>query len=150
MAEEWAFVERYLEIERLRFGERLRLHIDLSDDARRGTLPSFALQTLVENAVRHGAQPQIGPTDITIHGSVEGRGLSLVVRDSGAGPNGQPLEATAGSGLKRLRDRLAALYDGRAKLEAGPATGGGFEASLTIPQDHRNTGESAGPGGARA
>jgi hypothetical protein len=55
LQDEWAFAERYLEIERLRFGDRLRVRVDLTEEARRATLPSFALQTLVENAVRHGA-----------------------------------------------------------------------------------------------
>ena len=85
VSEEWAFVERYLDIERIRFGDRLRVHVRLSEDARSALLPVVVLQKLVENAVRHGAAPRVEPTDIAIAGSVANGMLTLVVRDSGGG-----------------------------------------------------------------
>ena len=137
LASECDFVERYLAIERIRFGERLVVELDVTDAARAGMVPSFSLQTLVENAVRHGAAPRIEPTTLTITGRLEGDELSVVVRDratSPVAPGVAPAPSLdGGTGLARLRDRLAALYDGRARLELAPAADG-FTASLSIPQ----------------
>ncbi|MEO5624984.1 MAG: sensor histidine kinase, partial [Dokdonella sp.] len=66
LAEEWAFVERYLAIEHIRFGDRLHVRTDIGEATRAAQVPSFALQTLVENAVRHAATPRIEATGITI------------------------------------------------------------------------------------
>ena len=82
LADEWAFVSRYLDVERLRFGDRLRVHAEIDDDVRDVPVPSFALQTLVENAVRHGAAPQVAPTEIT----VTARGMTSVASKPPAGP----------------------------------------------------------------
>jgi signal transduction histidine kinase len=131
LAHELEFVERYLDIERLRFGDRLRVRIDVADDAHHFPIPSFALQTLVENAVRHGATPRIEPTEITVAAATVVDGLRLTVHDTGAGPGPEPLRD--GTGLTRLRERLAALYGGRARLELGAGPAGGFTVSLTIP-----------------
>lgn len=133
--EEVAFVERYLAIERIRFDDRLDVRIQVTDDARAGLIPSFALQTLVENAVRHGAGPRVEPTMIEINGHVTSDTLTLSVRDTGGGASPDQLAATGGTGLARLRDRLTALYRGQARLEVSTAPGGGFMASLSIPQD---------------
>lgn len=132
LAEEREFVERYLELERIRFGDRLRVSLRTSGDAGAALLPSFALQTLVENAVRHGAAPRIEPTDIAIEGKLQGAMLLLSVHDTGGGI--APGVATGGTGLQRLRERLTALYGGTARLELDTGAAGGFTALLTIPQ----------------
>jgi len=133
LGEEWNFVERYLEIERIRFGDRLWVQVNLSDDARSALLPSFALQTLVENAVRHGAAPRVEPTEITVTGRTRDGNLELTVQDDGAGAAPNVIETTSGTGLKRLRERLVALYGNAARLDL--ATGTGLTAKLVIPQD---------------
>ncbi len=135
LSDELAFVERYLEIERIRFGDRLDVRIELTEDARATTIPSFALQTLVENAIRHGAGPRVEPTIIAIDGRVAEGILTLSVRDNGGGTDPEQLGRTEGTGLSRLRDRLAALYRGRARLDLSTAPGAGFTASLSIPQE---------------
>ena len=134
LADERRFVEQYLEVEALRFGNRLRVHLDISDEAAQTLIPSFALLTLVENAVRHGAEPNLEPTDVTVHGRVSGGALALTVRDTGAGPAQPAAGEREGSGLWRLRERLRGLYgrDGRVTIDSAPS-GGGFMASLVIP-----------------
>jgi signal transduction histidine kinase len=134
LAEEWAFVERYLAIERIRFGERLDVHARIDDPARAALLPSFALQTLVENAVRHGAAPRIEPTRVTISAALIDSALSIKVTDDGAGADVHAIEHGTGTGLRRLRERLRWLYGGRARLDVVSAAGGGFAAELSVPQ----------------
>lgn len=127
------FVGRYLEVERIRFGERLRVQVNASEDALLGTLPSFAVQTLVENAVRHGAATKVGPTDLIIDAELKNRVLHLEVVDTGAGY--RPGGSGGGTGLRRLRERLQALYGDRARLEIEARDEGGTAASLKIPQE---------------
>lgn len=130
LGEEWEFVERYLAVERIRFGDRMRLAVDLPEAARTAVLPSFAVQTLVENAVRHGVEPSAGETTVTVRAAVEAGTLRVEVSDDGAGspPSG------GGTGLGRLRERLSALYGAAARLESGARPGGGWRAVLEIPQ----------------
>ncbi|HXV87312.1 MAG TPA: histidine kinase [Gemmatimonadales bacterium] len=132
VAEEWVFVERYLDIERIRFGDRLQVQADIAQEARNAVMPSFALQTLVENAVRHGVAPRVEPTRVLVSARVEQAMLRLTVADTGAGT--QTATQNGGTGLQRLRDRLSVLYGTRARLDltSGPA---GFSARLDIPQE---------------
>jgi len=134
LGEEWAFVNGYLDVERIRFGDRLRVHADIADDATTAELPSFALLTLVENAIRHGAAPREAPTDVTVAARVAGGGtLEVTVRDNGVGAAPAAVAGAPGTGLPRLRERLATLYGNRAGLEVETAPGTGFTATLTIP-----------------
>ena len=127
------FVKRYLDVESIRFGERLTIHYEIPDEALSATLPSFSLQTLVENAVRHGAGPKVEPTDVTIGAQLRNASLIVQVTDTGAGVN--EVTGLRGTGLKRLRDRLSALYRGGADLQLTPRTSGGTIATLTVPQE---------------
>jgi signal transduction histidine kinase len=133
VAEELAFIERYLDLERIRFGDRLEVEVAVSDAAAAAVIPSFALVTLVENSVRHGAAPRIEPTLVRIDGRVEGATLVLVVEDGGVGARAEDLAAGKGTGLRRLRERLTGLYGGRATLSFGPRVGGGLVATLRVP-----------------
>jgi len=135
LAEEWRFVERYLAIEQLRFGDRLQVTTTLPVDLMDATLPSFALQTLVENAMRHGAAPKLGATHLHIEARIEAGRLCLIVSDDGVGAEPSAMNQTRGTGLHRLRERLAGLYGGNAKLtiQASPA---GVTATLHLPATH--------------
>jgi LytS/YehU family sensor histidine kinase len=66
LGDEWRFVSRYLAVEQIRFGDRLIVRAELADGLLDECIPAFALQTLVENAVRHGAAPRVAPTEIVV------------------------------------------------------------------------------------
>ena len=134
LGDEWAFVSKYLGLERVRFGDRLRVHTDIAPSLLQSSVPSFALQTLVENAVRHGAAPRVAATDITISAIATGHTLTLEVRDTGAGVASPQARGNGagGTGLGRLRDRLAGLYGDESSLVL-KTTPDGCTAILTLP-----------------
>ncbi|HEV8314051.1 MAG TPA: histidine kinase, partial [Burkholderiaceae bacterium] len=136
LRDEWAFVQRYLEIEAIRFGDRLRVRSEIDAAALDAMLPSFALQTLVENAVRHGATPAIEATELRIAARLDAARQVLVVsvEDDGAGADPAAVEHSAGTGLRRLRERLGWLYGGAASLQLHGSPGQGFSATLHLPQ----------------
>lgn len=130
--EELAFVRRYLDMEQLRFGDRLTIRVEVDPRTEQLLVPSFGVHCLVENAVRHGVEATIGATDIVISASQSSECLTIVVRDTGRAA----LAGTGnGTGLERLRGRLAALFGSRATLVTGPVPAGGFEARLAVPAD---------------
>ena len=133
LSEELAFVERYLSLERIRFAERLDVRVDLANELRSALVPSFSLQSLVENAVRHGATPREDPTSIVISGSRSDGILTLTVRDSGEGATEEAIGQSKGTGIPRLRERLSALYGGKARLDISSGTGDGFTATMSMP-----------------
>ena len=133
LADELAFVRRYLAVERIRFGERLIVEESVSTPALDALVPVFAVQTLIENAVRHGAAPRIEPTTIALYGAADDAVLTFTVRDNGGGASLETLARTPGSGLARLRDRLAVLYGSRGRLDLDSPASGGFTASFVVP-----------------
>jgi signal transduction histidine kinase len=134
LRDEWRFVSRYLAIEQMRFGERLVLNATIPTELESEPVPSFALQTLVENAVQHGAAPRVGATDIAITATRNDGELVLSVRNTGDRDASRAVGNGTGTGLARLRERLAVLYGGAATLAAGPIAAGGYEAILTVPR----------------
>jgi two-component system LytT family sensor kinase len=132
LGDEWEFVSKYLTMERIRFGDRLRVRAEVDPDLLGERVPSFALQTLVENAVRHGVAHRVEPTDVVVTASASKPDLTLVVRNSGDGVPVRPSEG-GGTGLARLRERLAVLYGGAASLTCGTTADGGFDAVLVVP-----------------
>lgn len=136
--EEWRFVSRYLELERIRFGDRLVVRSDFAESALDDCIPTFALQTLVENAVRHGAARRVAPTEIVVTATGSDSELTLSVRNP---RDAEPAVAGAtGTGLARLRESLAVLYGDAARLGYGPTRDGAYEAVLVVP---RNRGSRA-------
>jgi sensor histidine kinase YesM len=133
-AQEWTFVQRYLAIESLRFGERLRVRDEIDVPALSAQTPAFALQTLVENAVRHAAAPRVEATELRISARCEGDDLIVAVIDDGNGVPMDDIERGNGTGLKRLRERLARLCGSAARLDLHTAPGHGFRATLRLPQ----------------
>jgi two-component system LytT family sensor kinase len=131
--EEWRFVSRYLALERIRFGDRLVIRSDLGESVLDECIPAFALQTLVENAVRHGAARRVAATEIAITASGSASELSVSVRNTDDGMPATP--SAAGTGLSRLRERLSVLYGDAARLEHGPTDDGAYEALLVVPRN---------------
>jgi hypothetical protein len=131
--EEWRFVSRYLALERIRFGDRLVVRSDFAEGVLEDRVPAFALQTLVENAVRHGAARRVAATQIVVTASGNASELTLSVRNTD--DDALATAHTAGTGLARLRERLGVLYDGAARLEHGPTVDGAYEALLVVPRN---------------
>jgi LytS/YehU family sensor histidine kinase len=136
LEEEWRFVSRYLALERIRFGDRIVIRSELTEDVLDAKVPAFALQTLVENAVRHGAGRRVAATEIAVKASSNASQLTLSVRNTDDGSPAAP--STAGTGLARLRERLAVLYGDGARLVHGPTDDGWYEALLVVPRDRRS------------
>jgi hypothetical protein len=131
---EWSFVSRYLAVEQIRFGDRLQVQDDVDPELLDAQVPSFALQTLVENAVRHGAMPRVERTVVTVSVQRAADRLQLRVQNTGELP-ASPLERpdkSAGTGLNRLRERLKVLYPGAAQLSLQTDVGV-VTASVEIP-----------------
>jgi sensor histidine kinase YesM len=129
---EVALVQRYLAVEELRFQDRLRATIDVPDELRAAAVPAFALQHLVENAVRHGIASSIAAGRISIIGRRVGGMLVLAVRDDGTGI-ADGAEQRDGHGLAHTRERLRALHVDRASLVVERHPDGGTVATLTLP-----------------
>jgi len=134
LGDEWRFVARYLAVEQMRFGERLVVNADLPADLQTERVPAFALQTLVENAVQHGAAPRVAPTEIAITGTRSDSQLVISVRNSADGEAPRTNGNGTGTGLTRLRERLSVLYGDAATLVSQPMAAGGYEAVLTVPR----------------
>jgi two-component system LytT family sensor kinase len=134
LREELHFLERYLLIEQIRFGDRLRVEKQIDVSALDALVPILILQPLVENAVKHGIQSQIAPGVIRVTAEHAGKSLRLQVTDDGRGlaaASKGPLKE--GVGLSNTRSRLKELYGGRASLELRPGTAGGFSAEIQLP-----------------
>jgi two-component system, LytTR family, sensor kinase len=133
LIDEIEFVKRYLEIERMRFGDRLDVSVDLSVETYDAMVPNMLLQPLVENAVRHGVAPHPGPGRVEITAARDGQRLGIVVRDTGAGISAKtPNEERSGVGLRTTRERLEKLY-GTAQELALVNVPGGFETRVMLP-----------------
>ncbi|RMH93532.1 sensor histidine kinase [Lysobacter pythonis] len=133
LAREVALTERYLQIERLRLGERLRLAWDLPSPLPELPIPSLALQTLAENAVRHGIEQIPGGGVLAITGDTHDGGLRLRVRNPT--PSQADADAAAAGhrvGIAATRARIEAAGDGRGKLHIRHAEGV-FEAEIELP-----------------
>jgi len=133
LGDEWSFVSRYLAVERIRFGDRLVVRADLPPSLLDECIPAFALQTLVENAVQHGAAPRVAATEIVVTAAGSASELTLSVRNTGDDVPARATKGGPGTGLARLRERLAVLYGSATRLACRPAGEGGFEAVLVVP-----------------
>jgi signal transduction histidine kinase len=138
VGDELAIITDYLEILRLRMGERLTYSIVANDAVRAWSLPPMLLQPLVENAVKHGLEPKIEGGHVAIAALLEDAQLLVTINDTGLGFGASPDTAGSGSGLANVRARLAAVYGTEARLTielASSKDGGGTRISIRVPRE---------------
>ena len=133
LAEELDLVSRYLAIQQARFGDRLRVRIDVPDEARGARVPALLLQPIVENAIRHGLAARLDAGRIDVEARATGASLVITVTDDGAGHATQN-HGREGVGLGNTRARLDAMYGGRAALTLGKADERGARVTIEIPR----------------
>lgn len=131
--EELRFAQRYLEIEAVRFADRLAVEMQIDNTVREALVPVVVLQPLVENAIWHGVAVSSAPCTVTI--AAQRRDSTLCLRVTNTGQNQQTdFERPAGGvGLRNTRERLQHLYGDRCRFTAQALPAGGFEVRLEIP-----------------
>ena len=129
--EELGFARQYLEIEQVRFGDRLRVQLSRGDALGNEAVPSLLLQPLLENAIRHGLAPVREGGCVTVQAHREGDRLRLSVEDDGVGLQPNPRD---GVGLRNVQERLRTLYAQAAEFLIGARPGGrGTMVTIVIP-----------------
>ena len=135
MAQEVEALRLYLDIERMRFEERLRFRVEVEPRAMEGRLPSLLLQPLVENAVKYAVTPMEEGAEITLDARVAGDRLVISLADTGPGLTDAPAKPTSSSGvgLANIRDRLAQAYGLDHRFELSPNVPTGLIVTIDIP-----------------
>jgi two-component system, LytTR family, sensor kinase len=135
LEQELAFIERYLQLQAMRFEDRLDVSMNLDPDVQDALVPPFILQPLVENAVRHGAAARSAHGTIAVEAWRDNGRVRLAVRDNGPGlPAGWSLDRNQGIGIANTRERLRHLYgDGNQSLKVSDEPGGGVRVDLSLP-----------------
>jgi len=121
----------YLALMQLRFGERLQYRVDCPDALRETAMAPLLLMTLVENAVKHGVEPQPGAVSVSVAVRQVAGGVLVSVSDDGAGIGQHVLGS--GVGLRNLRARLAALYGDKATFQLTAGEDGGAASVMVLP-----------------
>jgi two-component system, LytTR family, sensor kinase len=138
LREEMSFTDDYLDIEVIRFGEKLRVIKELDPETLDFLIPSMVLQPLIENSIKHGLEPRISGGTIVLRSRVQQDRLQLEVEDDGIGMR-TDLESTSSSrgtgiGLKNVRERLAVLYGDAAHIEVVSRPGRGTRVVMEMPR----------------
>jgi sensor histidine kinase YesM len=137
LAVEMGLVDRYLAIETLRLGDRLRIVRRVAPETERALVPPFLLQPLVENAVRHGVASRIAGGSVEIEAGTQGGRLRLFVRDSGPGLGSGGAAPGFGLGLNNTRERLLRLYGRDHTFSVRDRDDGGVEVAIELPHRER-------------
>jgi len=138
--EEMYFLRTYLDIEQVRFGERLQVEFEVESSIGHAAIPSLILQPLVENAIRHGVAPKVGKSRILVQAQRRGERILLSVEDDGIGLVQKRDDAEfpgggdgGGVGLQNIRERLQTMYGSTARLSLASIQSGGSRATLELP-----------------
>jgi signal transduction histidine kinase len=132
LAEQFAICASYLELMRLRIGERLTVALDLPPELGDAPFPPLLLISLVENAVKHGVEPRPGPVEVTLRArALDADRLEVVVEDSGAG---LALGMGTGTGLENVRAQLLTRFGAAASFELAGRESGGVRARIVVPR----------------
>jgi two-component system, LytTR family, sensor kinase len=144
LAQEMALLEHYLGIQRVRFGDRIRLDIDIEPATLSAMVPSMLLQPLVENAIMHGIGGRLSGGGVVISARRTGDRIVIRVQDDGVGLSpGWQMDGASGLGLKVTRERLVGLYGDEHEFIVRPRQAGGTEAIVSVPLRSRGSNEGA-------
>lgn len=147
LGDELEIADGYLDIERARFGDQLRVEFDVADRARSWIVPTLILQPLVENAVRHGISKKVGGGEICVRARIVGAELVLDVEDTGMGidPNETPSGRSNGVGLRNVRERLTHAYGAAYDPSITSRPGEGTHIRLRVPRKTSDDRHRAAP-----
>lgn len=141
-SDELAFTDDYLDIEVVRFGEKLRVVKEIAEDTLDVVVPIMLLQPLIENSIKHGLEPRISGGTVTLRSRVDGDRMIVEIEDDGVGmepgrrhvpPEGGLVRESSGIGMKNVRERLEVLYGDEASVEIVSRPGRGTKVRLVIP-----------------
>jgi signal transduction histidine kinase len=144
LALELEFLDAYLRIQKVRFGDRLAVQNEVEEQVLVAAVPSLILQPLVENSIQHGIGQSPGGGTIHVRARGHGDTVVLEVQDDGVGLKEDPMSGR-GIGLRNIRERLVQLYPGTHGFSLGAAPGGGTIATVTIPFRRAEGGGGDGP-----
>jgi sensor histidine kinase YesM len=135
LGSEMEAVDAYLELMKIRMGARLTSTVEMDQKLADTPFPPLLIQTLVENAIKHGIEPKVGPATISVNATLlpDGLRMSIVVRDSGIGLQQTPETKGSGLGLNSVRERLKLLYGSAATLTVNGAAEGGVISEIQAP-----------------
>jgi two-component system, LytTR family, sensor kinase len=135
LAQEIETLKLYLDIEKMRFEERMRAYFDIDPQVSRALVPSLLLQPLVENAIKYAVTPKEEGADISVSAQLVGQKLRIVVSDTGPGlhPAAQSNTQSTGVGMANTRERLSQAYGEDQRFEHRINPKGGFEVLIEIP-----------------
>jgi two-component system LytT family sensor kinase len=135
LAEEMAFLDHYLAIQKIRFGDRLRFVTEIAPEVKYAVVPCLIVQPLVENAIRHGLSVRATGGTVVVSAQRIEEQLEIRVTDDGVGlPQGWTLESSAGLGLSVTRERIQGLHpDGGSRFVVRQRRQGGTEAVILVP-----------------
>jgi two-component system LytT family sensor kinase len=150
LSEELDFTDDYLDIECVRFGDKLKVVKEISPDTLDIIVPSMLLQPLIENSIKHGLEPRISGGTVTLRSRVDEGRLLLEIEDDGVGiepggPTTAPVSGLvregSGIGMRNVRERIQVLYGDEANVDIVSRPGRGTRVSLRMPLATREEGD---------
>ena len=133
LREEVEYLQRYLDIQKVRFGERLQVSVDIPAELLRAQVPNLLLQPLVENAIKHGISKRVAGGNVRVAGACNNGNLHLSVYNDGPSPPADWEATSTGVGIANLRTRLQILHGEESELPLKRANPGGVEVVVTLP-----------------
>jgi two-component system LytT family sensor kinase len=135
LAEELAFLDHYLAIQRIRFGNQLKIEFEIAHEVRYASVPCLFLQPLVENAIRHGISRRASGGTVTVTAEPVGGRLAIRILDDGVGlPPGWSMDNAPGLGLSVTRERIGGLYpNGLSRFTVRRRVEGGTAVEILLP-----------------
>ena len=138
LRDELRFTDDYLDIEVVRFGQKLRVEKEIDPETLEVLVPSILLQPLIENSIKHGLEPRINGGTVTLRSRLTGDRVRIEVADDGVGMGERPgatlrRSTGAGIGIKNVQERLEVLYGDRARFDVVSNPGRGTLVSIEIP-----------------